>query len=501
MATDALKTHRPPSLLGRALLAVLLLIGFYVLALAMAAVLVYLPYAEWVYLGQLSLKLAVGCILAALAIVWSILPRWDRFQPPGPKIDLSRHPRLHDLVQRVSRETGQSLPREVYVVPQVNAWVAQRGGVLGFGSRRVMGLGLPLMSRLTVAQFAAVLAHEFGHYHGGDTALGPWIYRTRAAIGRTLAHLGSGLVHLPFEWYGKLFLTITHGISRAQEFAADALASRVVGGVALTEGLKAIHGASVGFVSFWQQEYGPLLDYGFRAPFQQGFETFMSSPTIATAVASHVAQELEHGKADPYDTHPPLRERIAAIGSAQDQPGWEDNAMAVSLLEDVPAIEAELFGFVLGPSRASKVTSIAWQDAPLRAWAPAWRVMAASNSGKLRGVTPALLVRVTPEPPNMAVALKLAARPDVATNQHIATAAGLIGAALATALLDRGWHVRAEPGHPVVLSNGSAEIHPFDIWSEICRGVMTQAALQELLNANDLANIDLASVAAPAAAN
>jgi heat shock protein HtpX len=49
-----------------------------------------------------------------------------------------------------------------------------------------MGLGLSLLQTLSVSQFRAVLAHEFGHFHAGDTKLGPWIYRTRAAIGRTL---------------------------------------------------------------------------------------------------------------------------------------------------------------------------------------------------------------------------------------------------------------------------------------------------------------------------
>jgi len=44
---------------------------------------------------------------------------------------------------------------------------------MGFGSRRVMGLGLPLLQILTVAQFRAVLPHEFGHYYGADTRQDP----------------------------------------------------------------------------------------------------------------------------------------------------------------------------------------------------------------------------------------------------------------------------------------------------------------------------------------
>jgi heat shock protein HtpX len=82
------------------------------------------------------------------------------------------------------------LPQDVYLIPEVNAWVARRGGVMGFGSRRAKGLGLSLLQILTVSQFRAVLAHEVGHYYGGDTRLGPWVYKARTAMVRTLLGLG-----------------------------------------------------------------------------------------------------------------------------------------------------------------------------------------------------------------------------------------------------------------------------------------------------------------------
>jgi Zn-dependent protease with chaperone function len=73
----------------------------------------------------------------------------------------------------------------VYLVADVNAFVAQRGGWMELFSTRVMGLGLPLLNALTVSELRAVLSHEFGHYAGGDTKLLPWIYRARIAIIRT----------------------------------------------------------------------------------------------------------------------------------------------------------------------------------------------------------------------------------------------------------------------------------------------------------------------------
>lgn len=162
-----------PSLARRAAIAVLLTIGFYLLALGIAGLLLYLPYAEWTYAGQIHIKLAVVCLIAAGVILWSIMPRWDRFAAPGPELRAQDHPELFRQLQAIAAATEQPLPTEVYAVADMNAWVMDRGGLLGFGSRRVMALGLPLLKILTVSEARAVIAHEFGHFYGGDTKLGP----------------------------------------------------------------------------------------------------------------------------------------------------------------------------------------------------------------------------------------------------------------------------------------------------------------------------------------
>jgi heat shock protein HtpX len=223
-----------PSLAGRAALALALFIGFYVLALGIAALLVYLPYLEYTTAHRLHLKILISC---------SFLPRYDKFDAPGPVIDLNKNPDFFAAIKDIAARSNQTLPEQIYLVPELNAWVASRGGLMGFGSKRVMGIGLPLIDEMTVDQLKSVMAHEFGHYYGGDVKLGPWIYKTRSAIGRTIDNLGhhSGLLQKPFLWYGNAFLRITHGISRQQEFAADALAARMFGKKPMVDGLTRIH--------------------------------------------------------------------------------------------------------------------------------------------------------------------------------------------------------------------------------------------------------------------
>src|SRR5215467_11833137 len=84
------------SLTLRALVAILLMIGFYVLALGVSAALLWLVYMQWTSSesGAINLRLAFFCVGGAGVILWSIVPRIDRFNAPGPRIDAKQQPQL-----------------------------------------------------------------------------------------------------------------------------------------------------------------------------------------------------------------------------------------------------------------------------------------------------------------------------------------------------------------------------------------------------------------------
>ena len=124
------------------------MLGFYLLAIAMTAGLLYIPNAEWTYAGRFHLNLAFFCILGAGTILWAILPRRDRFVQPGPSLHPMEHPKLFDVLSGIATATQQEMTSEVYLTAEVNAWVMDRGGMMGCGSRRVMAIGLPLLQVL-----------------------------------------------------------------------------------------------------------------------------------------------------------------------------------------------------------------------------------------------------------------------------------------------------------------------------------------------------------------
>src|SRR6185295_12539637 len=130
-----------PSLILRGILALILMVGFYLLAIGLSVGLIAIPVLEF-SAGRVHPKLDLMCLFGGVVILWSVVPRIDRFAPPGPRLDEAAQPELFRSVAEIARRTGQRMPEEIYLVPKLNAFVAQRGGLMGFFGRRVMGIGL-----------------------------------------------------------------------------------------------------------------------------------------------------------------------------------------------------------------------------------------------------------------------------------------------------------------------------------------------------------------------
>jgi Zn-dependent protease with chaperone function len=446
---------KSPSLAGRAAAAVSLMIGFYVLALGLAAGLLAIPIWEWQSLGKLHVKAALGCTIGAGIILWAVFPRRDKFPPPGVPLTKETQPRLFDAIESVARDTGQAMPAEVYLIPDVNAFVAQRGGVMGFFSRRVMGIGLPLLRVFDVDQVRAVLAHEFGHFHGGDTKLGPWVYKTSGAIGRTVSSLAKAesILLIPFRWYGLMFLRITQDISRAQEYAADRLAARVVGAEPLASGLKMMPGIAALYGPYLEREYLFVLNAGRRPPFASGFQLFMRSDAMQKAAREICEQDMKEDAEKPHDTHPPTRLRIEALTDLPARASaTHDTRPAIDLLADRDGIECEVLAFMTGNPSVKTLPRIEWRNVGEEVLMKGWRDDVARW-------------RASPKPP--AVGSTLGALPELARNaaeigkacappkthkkDHASVGTFVIGAFAAVALHDAGFAIDSHPGSPVIL--------------------------------------------------
>jgi len=349
-----------------------------------------------------------------------------------------------------------------------------RGGLLGIGSRRVMSLGLPLLKILSVSEAKAVIAHEFGHFHGGDTSLGPWIYRTRQALMRTVQTLGErgSVLQSPFRWYGKTFMKITQGISRGQEYTADRLAVQVAGVEAMKSALTALHSKGGAFDVYWRNEFVPALRSGFHPPMLEGYGDFIAQPSIRASLQQSLAEELERGETDTFDSHPSLRDRLAALGKQKSGVPIDD-APAESLLNAPRQIERLLIQILVGDEPASGLQPLRWQEAAEKIWLPVWS-KTRDELHDLPEVPLAELPSLLHDRASLAKRLTGEEQPAVWDEERDALLGWLLSAATVMALVREGWQISSLPGEEVTALVGEHRFKPFEMVRKLVTGELSQ---------------------------
>ena len=463
-----------------ALLSIAMVIASYLFVFLLAGACIYLPYLlfdENETPGLHVIALFVFGIVIAGTMLWSLIPRRDNFKAPGLLLDRATQPRLFAEIESIAASLKEPMPQEVYLIGDVNAFVADRGGF--FGSRRVLGLGLPLLSILTISQFRAVLAHEFAHYYGGDTSLGPWVYKTQAAIIRIFQNIGSlgnvariavlGLMYLVvgtlLKWYFRLFLRAINLASRQREYRADELACMVAGRQPLIDGLRAIHGAAMAWPTFWSTELAPVLKSGALPGIAEGFARFLSVPVIFDQIQKGVAKQIDAGKANPYDSHPPLRARIDAArkiprNMLSQSPVRENSHPARTLLDHPDATELRFLEGVNPDMKPGSLKCIPWSEVGARITIPEWRKFVEEYSSLIAGVTAESLPDQVRKFPTIGNSMRDPKGILLDPQQRARRAGQLFAIGLGLSLIDRGWTLVTEPGVHY-LRGPNANLNPF----------------------------------------
>ncbi|MER6334846.1 M48 family metalloprotease [Streptomyces sp. NPDC001034] len=386
----------------RALRALVLLLGFYLLSLLLLAALVGVDIAafRWGH-GPAVAKLGFVTVLLAVPVVRGMFMLRTPRGEDGPGIDVTEadEPRLWALVREVAAAAGTRAPDRIRLTGEVNAAVSEDPRLLGLlpGPRRLY-LGVPLLTGLTQAQLRAVLAHEYGHFTGGDTRLSALVVRGRVQLGRVIAQFheradgkvaaerakqerasakrvargkkakkvdasGSGVSYRMmaaiYDQYAKLYLRASLSTARAQEFAADQVAARIAGRDAMAATLREIPVLSASH-DFYLDSYATLgLGARMLPPRGEFFGGFGKLLTARAQELEGLRGELPKEPASPYDSHPPIAERVRRIealpadGRADEATGpalavLTDPARTLAALED-----AVLTDEVLGYGRAT----------------------------------------------------------------------------------------------------------------------------------------------------
>ncbi|MER7768640.1 M48 family metalloprotease [Kitasatospora sp. NPDC096140] len=385
----------------RAATAVALLAGFYLLALGILVSLLALDIALYRASGQLrpalfkvwALSAAIGYPVAR--VVFLTRRREDAAELPGVPLTRERQPAVWAVVDRIAERTGVRGPAEIRLVPEVNASVLEEAKLLGLvPGKRHLAIGAPLLIGLTEGELESVLAHEFGHFSNRDVRLAAVTLAGRRALLHTVGglhqradrHQAEEAAKLAakaekrlskgrqpsyeqatggvdrvlaklFNLYAKLYFRVSEAVGRRQEYAADVVAARLAGRDATATALRKMP-ALVSAQDFYLGRYATIgWDAGLLPlPGQVygGLVHLLSDPKRRQELAEY-ALELPEQEPDPYDSHPPIARRVAAIEALPDDgrgPGTTTPALA--LLHDAERVLTELEVVSLVPEAAAK---------------------------------------------------------------------------------------------------------------------------------------------------
>jgi len=184
---------------------------------------------------------------------------------------------------------------------------------------RTLYCSLSLLRVLERDQLSAILAHELGHFAAGDTARNARLGSLRLRFAAYMTRLNQKFtfgVDSCLIAFRALFERVSQGHSRRAEFAADTVAGRVVGGEAAATALLKVAAYSTYRSRTVDRLFGAMtkidelkIDERVRA----GFVHFFDDPEARQGL-------LEKQVPHPFDSHPPLSERLGNLGIAVPEP-------------------------------------------------------------------------------------------------------------------------------------------------------------------------------------
>lgn len=273
----------------------------------------------------LLLLLKKKLILPLIVVLWVLIRSlWVRIQSPqGYNVDRTQCPALFAELDQLRTQLKTPPIHKVILTPELNAGIQQtpKWGIFG-GQENTLLLGLELLLILSRDEAKAVLAHEFGHLSGNHSRFNAWIYRSRQSWQQIMYSLGgragygTALLRKFFDWYSPRFSAYSFALARLNEYEADAVSASVTSPQIATNAL--VNTFAVGpYVqqNYWAR-YFEKADHVSRpehAPFV-GLHNFVTQNPPASGVVNSKLQEALNWQTNYDDTHPALKDRLAALG-------------------------------------------------------------------------------------------------------------------------------------------------------------------------------------------
>ena len=275
-----------------------------------------------------------GLALAAfLMLAWLLQPR--QADPPH-ELRPEEAPLLYERVHALADALQAPRVHGIALDGDLNAGALELNrGVSLRPVRRVLILGRPLLAALDARAAEAVIAHELAHFSRHHGRLGHWLYRTRQSWA-ALSELEQGVAQDSSAWeraagrFASRFLPWFDRLSMAHmrrcEFEADLLAAQVAGAETLARALvqlERLHSARV--------RVGELLRRRLmRSQAELPADLHLREVDAWRDAAAGADLGASEAQAEPDGTHPPLAQRLAALGVQPAADAWPVDSAGAS---------------------------------------------------------------------------------------------------------------------------------------------------------------------------
>lgn len=234
--------------------------------------------------------------------------------------------------------------------------------------------------------------------------------------------------------------------------------------------LRLLYAYGPAFDAYWANEVAPILSVGRRPPVGPGFAAFIGAPAVERAATEQLERDLADGRSDPYDSHPSLAERIAAV---QDCPAGapDDSPPAEGLLQDPAALERLQAVHRFGDG-AANLRPVDWDAVGAEVYLDRAQRLVNAHGDLLGAATAGGLDDLIGELGRVAGSLQQR-EPELAVEHARDFAGALMADGLLVSLHDTGWSVEAPPAEPVLCRRGDDTVAPHVVVHELRDGHLT----------------------------
>lgn len=320
---------------------------------------------------------AIAGIAAAAAVFYAIYTLFKKLpgvhEIEGELLGPDDAPQLWQRIRALAVQVKTAPPDQVVAGIDTNFFVTEAPCVVQGQpvQGRTLFISIPLLRVLDTQEADAVLAHELAHLGGGDTQrsamLGPKLQQFDLYTWQMRSGGLTIVAHYLLRLYRMIFSFALARDSREREYTADRVAAGLTAPRAIVQSLIKIS-AYAGYRNDVEQrlfaqdrQHGATLGIaGFVA---EGLQPYARSDAFLTTMRTA-------GVPHPYDSHPPLAERMRNVGHAvaeQDYGAIVTTLPAATWVDDMPTahvIEERLWAAYEQQFSQSHERSLAYRYEP-----------------------------------------------------------------------------------------------------------------------------------------